>query len=242
LVPELAAVKVGAGKKGLGVTLQSVIEREKKIAEEEGRRKTRETTLMNPVRRKVFELVCRRPCVTFSGCARLSGLTINNLKWHLMKLADSGYVTVEKRRGASIVYPNELLEPALKEAFAALEERGGREIFREIAENRGISMGELVSTTSLDRRIVQKAVSRLEDRGIISRIRDGRFTRYYATKNYDDLRLGSARKLRSFRAHIVRKLAQEGMQPEVIRGDSDALVVHIRAGKERTVLNIHTGF
>ena len=218
-----------------------MIERERRIAESPERKKAIETVLMNPVRRKLFEYVCRHPGVPLVRCAEKVGLSLNNAKWHLIKLAKANYIAMERAGRVNIIYPREILDDELIKILARVARMNADDVLNCIMENGGISRHEIERWLKMAPGRLGKITCSLEQLGVINAIRDGRYVRYYPTGLLPGLKKSSRKRMRGFRSHIMKRFVSEGLQPAVIRADSTALIVQIRSGREKRTINLQLG-
>lgn len=241
LSPDGARGAGGPADAGIAESLQSRLERERKIASEPQGKRLLDAALMNPVRRRMYEHVCRRPFSPLSDAARAVSLGINSAKWHAKMLERAGYIGAERGGKMLLLYPKGMLDDALHKTLASVASLRAGGMLSLVLEQPGITSGEIARELGIAARKVSPAARALAELGLVAAVRDGRYVRLYSSEKAVQMRKMSASRMRGFRAWLVRKVSQDGLQPAVLRADGTALIVQIRAGREKKTLNIRPG-
>jgi DNA-binding transcriptional ArsR family regulator len=216
--------------KGLGRALQSALVQEGP-GEDLG---VDGSGLANARRRAVFALLCLKPCARVGVVGRQLGMSQATVRWHETHLASKGYLDVDGSRA----FPRGLIDPHDAEMFALLATPGRSAVLSACFSDPGVSLLELAGRVGLTRQSVSKIGGELRDLGLITFVEDGRFRRHYPTDVLHRKREANLPRTRSFVEAIVRRLAEEGLAPEILRDAGSGLLVRLGAGASRVVLDL----
>ncbi len=222
---------------GVGRALERMIEQK----EPETRQERRDVSLlMNPVRRKLFEYLCLHPCSHLSQVSRALRVSANTARWHLRKLTRGGLVTTSKSGARTLYYPFDFVSLGSLSIFEFLSDRRMRELYLYLVDHPGSTHSELAKSGELSNQATIRATKKLENLGLVSRIRDGVYARYFPTdillkKKEEDLS-----RMKSFQKAILKRLRSEGLRPNIIRQESSHVMIEFTLGSEKGVLSIST--
>ena len=223
----------------IGDALKRAIAQEKDIEDMEEGKKGEESLLMNSTRLEIFQFLCKNPCSRLRTIAKALELAVPTADWHLRKLSEKGIITGKDLGKNRVYYPAEMIDPKDIEVLALLCQDKTRLIGSAIAENPGITQGQLCKKVGMYQQELSWYTTKLTEKGVISTIKDGKFKRYYIGENLSGV-LSSDRKRRNhFKKTLLKTLKRDGANPEIIRSRGDVLVVQIGAGKEKTILKVN---
>ena len=63
------------------------------------------SVLMNPNRQKILQYLFRYPCTHLNSIARNFNYSVNNTRWHLRKLMETGYINDHKLGNKKLYLP-----------------------------------------------------------------------------------------------------------------------------------------
>jgi DNA-binding transcriptional ArsR family regulator len=223
----------------IGDALKRAITQERAVGDVEKSRKREESLLMNPTRLEIFQFLCKNPCSKLTFLANSLELAVPTADWHLKKMVNAGIVTVKKVGKNKVFYPAEMIDPADIEVLALLTGDKAKLICSTISENPGISQGELGKKLGMYQQEIGWYTGRLTEKGVLKRVVDGRFRRYYLSDEMGNILKSNRKRLNLFKKTLIKVLKSDGMNPEIIRSRGDTLVIQIGDGKDRTILKIN---
>jgi DNA-binding transcriptional ArsR family regulator len=200
----------------------------------------KKTLTMNPRRQEILQYLCRYPCSRLSKIARDLDISNAATKWHLISLADSDFITLQKVKGETVYYPTNMVDKKDIGIFSAMNHERATPILRRIIANSGISQKNLKDEVQLNQRTVVRHTTELENAGLIESIQDGKFMRYYPTKLLSKMNDDYRKRTSKFRKHLLDILKKDGVHPKVVRSTDRALHVKITAGENKSVLELST--
>jgi DNA-binding MarR family transcriptional regulator len=222
---------------GVGRALEKAISR-KEPKDEEGKRGI--SLLMNPVRRRLFEYLCLRPCSHLSEISAALGISPNTAKWHLDKLR-TGRVVAMKTSGRRILYyPIGLIPSNSLEVFGLLNEKKMRSLYVHLVDHPGSTQSNLAKSLKMSNQTVTRSTQKLERLGLMSKIQDGVYTRYFPSDFMLVKKEENFTRAKSFQKNVLKRLTSEGLKPKVVRRTDDILIAEIRLGPKKGILNIST--
>lgn len=222
---------------GVGRAFQRMIGR-KEPEEKEGRRGI--SLLMNPVRRRLFEYLCIRPCSHLSDISKALEVSPNTAKWHLNKLREGELVVSKVSVRRTLYYPVGLVSQDSLGIFELLSEERMREVYVHLVDNPGSTQSDLAKSMKISSQTATRSTQKLEQLGLASKIQDGIYTRYFPTDILKKKREGNFTRQKTFQKNILKKLDGEGLKPKVVRRASVSLIVEISLGAEKSILNVST--
>jgi len=198
------------------------------------------SALMNSNRRRVFEYVAWRPCATTGEVARALEVSDPTAAWHLRKLVEAGYVQ-PMRQGRRVVFHAASLGLEATEAagLAALSEADAASILQFVLATPGLTASELAAKVT--RATAQRPIRALLSAGLIVRIVDGRYRRYYPGSLASSMERTAPRRLRDFRRRLVRRLVHDRLSPEVRAAPGETVEIDLRFGEERATMRLPAG-
>jgi DNA-binding transcriptional ArsR family regulator len=223
----------------IGDALKRAITQEKAVEEVEKDRKDEESLLLNPTRQKIFQFLCKNPCSKLRTIANSLELAVPTADWHLKKLAEKKIVSVRRVGKNKIFYPSEMIDPKDIEVLALLSGDKARLICSAIADNPGISQGELGKRVGMYQQEIGWYTSKLTENNVLNRIIDGKYRRYYLSEELEKILHSNRKRLNHFKKILIRFLKSDGMNPEIIRSRGDTLIIQIGDKKEKTLLRIN---
>lgn len=223
----------------IGDALKRAIAQERTLEDVGKSKKGEESLLLNPSRLEIFQYLCKNPCSKLRAIAEALELAVATTDWHLRKLSEKGLVTAKSVGKVKIYYPAEMIDPGDVEILAILSGDKARLICSIIASNPGINQGELGKKVGMYQQEVGWYTSKLTEKGVLSRVKDGRFRRYYLSENLDSALLSDRKRRNHFKKALLKALKRDGVDPEIIRSRSQTLVLQIGSGKEKTILKVN---
>ncbi|HKW43000.1 MAG TPA: hypothetical protein VJP06_02325 [Thermoplasmata archaeon] len=191
-------------------------------------------SLANARRRQLFRYLCLRPCARIGEIGRELSMSQATVRWHAWDLRENGYIQIEGTRA----FPNGLIDPDDAPVFASLASIGRAAVLASAMSEPGTSFQELAAKTGLTRQSVSKIASELGEFGLLSLVDDGRYRRVYPTEWLARKREANRARMDGFADSLVRRLAKEGLSPELLRRDETALLLRFGIGSHRVVLDL----
>ena len=191
-------------------------------------------SLANGRRRQVYRYLCLRPCARIGDMGRELSMSQATARWHAWDLVENRYLQAEGTR----VFPIGLIDPEDAALFAALASAGRAAILASVFESPGISFQELADRVHLTRQSASKIASELSGFGLLSVAEDGRYRRAYPTDLLVRKRDANRGRANAFGESFLRRLADDGLSPELLRRDETTLLVRFGAGSRRVLLEI----
>ena len=191
-------------------------------------------SLANARRRQVYRYLCLRPCARIGDMGRDLSMSQATARWHAWDLVENRYLQAEGTR----VFPIGLIDPEDAALFAALASAGRAAILASVFESPGISFQELADRVDLTRQSASKIASELSGFGLLSVAEDGRYRRAYPTDLLVRKRDANRGRANAFGESFLRRLADDGLSPELLRRDETTLLVRFGAGSRRVLLEI----
>ena len=183
----------------------------------------KESVLMNPVRLRIFEEICRMPCITPSLVSRRMKFSISTAEWHMKKMVTHGYIHEFKGAKMKGYYATGQISLDEAEMFSAINQSDqGRAIFRLISRNPGSGLKAITSQAGLKYQSVRWHVNVFLKLGIVEELRDGRNKRIYPTVAWEGATT-SRKRSRVFRDLIVKRMKEDRLSP-VIQPSRDYLL------------------
>ena len=215
---------------GIGRALETVLAREgaAEDLEIEG------PSLANARRRQVFRYLCARPCARVGEMSRVLRLSPATVRWHERDLLENGYVEFQGPRP----FPRGLIDPGDADLFSLIASPGRSAVLKVCYADPGISLLDLASAIALSRQSASKIASELSDVGLVNLVEDGRFRRHYPTDALVRKRAANRPRAQAFADAFLRRLAHDGLSPELLRADDSAFVVRFGSNAKRVVLDV----
>lgn len=145
--------------------------------------------LDHPRREKIYETVKRFPGLNWSQLQRETGLSVGALMFHLDQLVEAGVVSRKEspRNNEVLLFARDdedlWRDPRTRVLFGNESTRKVAEI---LTENPGTVAGEIADELGVTPEAVRYHLSKLEDKELVEREREGRKVRYDATEELDD--------------------------------------------------------
>jgi len=218
--------------KGLGKALQDALtgkEDSQQIA-------PAPSPLLNAHRRRIFEYLCLRPFSTSGRIASELKLSSSSVAWHLRSLVATGYVV--HRPDVRIYYPKDLVDFGDASIFMALQRPRRREVFRQVMDTPGISQVEMAEAMNASRQTAGKVAAELEHLGLLTKVSDGRFVRWYSTNMLTEKQDAHRSRSRAYVEWFLRRMEDEGQSPQVLRRTETELQLRMGKGRGRGVLSV----
>lgn len=226
--------------KGVGKALERAITSKKESVQGEIEQKDVKFEFMNKNRQEIFQYLCLHPCGYTSMMSRATKLSLHTINWHLRRLLDAGYISKAERGKRTVFYPKELVSLQDIPIFELLNTDKAKSIYILIAENSGISQGEICNMLGLKHQAVIWYSKKLESLKLISSLEDGKYRRYYPTELLHKKKDESSMRMKLFREWLVNKFKRENLSPTILRTTEDKFVVRIQRGGTKAVLTLHT--
>ena len=216
--------------RGIGRALQRAVSREGLAEESEGEGRG----LANARRRQVFRHLCLRPCARVGTMGRELSMSQANVRWHIWDLVENGYLQFEGAR----VFPVGLIDPEDAALFAVLASAGRAEILTTVFQSPGTSLQELAERVQLTRQSASKIAQELSEFGCLTTSDDGRYRRVYPTNALVRKREANRERADAFSEALLRRLAEEGLDPELLRREETTFLVRFAGGSRKVVLEV----
>jgi len=184
--------------------------------------------LLNPIRRRIYEVVCESPGIYCYRIASELATSHGTLDWHLRKLEKEGLISSTKFGGKRIYYPRKLSSAESAKAFAALRSKTAQEIFRMVINSPGMNQQEIADVVEVHHDTVRYHLSRFESVGLVERFRDGREVRAFLGELGEQLINGSLELVTEhFVVFLVQKLEEGCLTPIVTSQDKDHVSLQV---------------
>lgn len=140
-----------------------------------------EEALGHPRRRRIYEAVKRSPGLNRSQLQRETGLSVGALMFHLDRLLEEDVITRKQspRDNEILLFAEEdedlWRDPRFRILFG---NESTRRVAEELAENPGAIAGDIADELDVTPEAVRYHLSKLEEKELIDRARDGRSVRY----------------------------------------------------------------
>jgi DNA-binding MarR family transcriptional regulator len=216
--------------RGFAKAFKLDIGREKEIVEEAWEVSSGRSMLMNPIRQKILKYLCKYPCTSLSVLSSDLNLAPATISWHLNQLIERKILSEVKNRGKRLFYPPNMINDEMVTVFSLLAKPKIHDIFMKIRESPGISQKELSDELGMGHQSVYTFTNKLENGEIISKLIDGKFTRYYPTKRINELENDQRKNLKEFRKWIIKVLKFDGVNPKLIKVTEQELYLQIQVG------------
>ncbi|MFQ6059682.1 MAG: winged helix-turn-helix transcriptional regulator [Thermoplasmata archaeon] len=224
-------------QKGVGRALEKLISR-KDIEEREEKRGL--SLLMNTQRRRLLEYLCLHPCSSLSGISSSLEISPNTAKWHLDKLKEDGIISKKVSGRKTLYYPTGLISTDDLEIFEILGERRVRALYIHLVDKPGSTQSSLANSLKMSSQTISRATHRLESLGLVNKIQDGVYTRYFPSDLILARKEENFPREKAFQENVLRRLRSEGLKPKIVRRSSSSLLAEISMGRKRGILNIST--
>jgi predicted transcriptional regulator len=195
--------------------------------------------LFNPTRQKILQHLCAHPCDNLTQISKKMGISLPTTKFHLDKLIASGYIVSRPIGKKQIFFIIDMIDDEIIEILAALNEEMVNKIYSQINEFPGISQKELCEILDISHQGISRYLKKLLEFNLIRELKEGRYTRYFATDLLQNLERKNKKRLRGFKKLILQTLKKEGLKPELIRSTEKELVVTIKLGKDVSTLKLY---
>ncbi|MFX0197353.1 MAG: winged helix-turn-helix transcriptional regulator [Candidatus Hodarchaeota archaeon] len=184
--------------------------------------------LLNPIRRRIYEVVCESPGIHFYRIASELATSQGTLDWHLRQLEKDGLLNSTKFWGKRIYFPRMLSNVESARALAALRSKTAQEIFRLVINTPGKNQQEIANVVGVHHDTVRYHLTRFEGVGLVERYRDGREVRVFLGKLGDRLVSGSLELVSEhFVTFLVQKLKEGCLTPIVTSQDKDHVSLRV---------------
>jgi predicted transcriptional regulator len=222
---------------GVGRALERMVKQEGPEKEEERRDVS---LLMNPVRRRLFEYLCLHPCSHLSEVSDALKVSSNTARWHLRKLMGGDLVTMKKVGARTLYYPSDFISHDSLDVLEFLSESKMRRLYLHLVDNPGLTQSDLARSLKLSNQAAIRAMKKLEQLNLVSKIQDGVFSRYFPTELLSEKKEEDSPRMRTFQDNILKRLRSEGLKPKTIRREGSMIIVEFRLGSRKGILNIST--
>jgi predicted transcriptional regulator len=224
--------------KRIGKALETVIRRDEQIVEKVTKKKVIETVLLSTARQDIYQYLCTQPCSWLSKISADLKISAHAVKWHLKKMVEKGYVSEFKIGKKTVFYPAGFVSDDDIKLLAMLNDEKAKLIFIHITENTGCAQKDLTRALGLNTQVIMWYCNALQKLGLIATIQNGRYKRYYPTELLKTRREMNFKRIKQFRDMLLRKLDDDGLQPELTRSTEGLLIVQIGFRTKKYVLNI----
>lgn len=170
--------------------------------------------LLNPIRRRIYEMVCEFPGIHFYRLASMMTTSQGTLDWHLRRLEEEELLRSAKYGGKRIFYPRKLTNVENARAFAALRSKTAQQIFRQVICKSGNNQQKIADAVGVHHDTVRYHLIRFEKTGLVDRYRDGREVRVFLGKVGEQFVNGNLkRNTEHFVTYLKEKLKEGCLTP-----------------------------
>ena len=147
------------------------------------RRVSKKNVLEHDSRSRVFTTISENPGIDVPELARLTGINENTMRYHLVKLVESGRVTYLVKPGVIRYFPNQgSYSPAEQVLIHYLWSDTPRAILLLLRSAPGLTRQQISDTLGITGPSVTRHMEHLIDDGIIENRSSGRSNHYYLAK------------------------------------------------------------
>lgn len=203
-------------------------------------KKPPESVFMNRSRQEIFSYLCQRPCSALANISRDLKMSSITVKWHLEKLVAGKFIVRASAGKKTVFYPFDFIEPAQTAILSCLNENLPKRVMSIILRSGGVSQKELCASLGIGHQTVVYNISKLRKSGLVSAMRDGKYTRYYSTGLLPRMRESGMRRIGQFRKNFLKMLRMDGVSPRVAHSTYGELHVEISRGSDKSILIFHT--
>ncbi len=188
----------------------------------------------NPQRRRVFQSLCVHPCGSLLDAAKALGLSPATVRFHIARLQAAGFVAASEHG----FYPRGLLDPDDIPLFESLSTAAVRRVLATAHRRPGMALIELARETGMTRQATADFLKTFESIGLVTRVNDGKFVRVYPTTTLQERRERHRVRAQHYAREIVRRLAMDGKEAQVLRRTVEACLIRVLQGSSTVVLEI----
>jgi len=192
--------------------------------------------LLNAQRRRIFEYLCLRPFVAAGRLTRDLGISSSSAAWHLRSLVAVGLIAYKE--GPKTYHPKDFVDAQDENLFTVLGAPNRSEVLRCIIDSPGISQVELSEAIRVGRQTAGKIVSELRDLGLVVKVEDGRFARWYPTNLLREKQEAQRARSRGFVDRLLETLEDGRLNPQVLKRTDRELQIRIGKGRGKGVLSL----
>jgi len=225
---------------GFAKAFKRDIGKEDEVAKEHWPVEVTTSVLMNATRKKIFLFLCKNPASHLRVIAQNLGVSSTTASWHLRKLTEGQFITQRSIRKKSVYYPTFLIEAEEVELFSVLATEKYKNLYQQVLKNPGINQKSLSKGLGISHQSVLFLSKKLLSMGLVSKLSDGKFIRYYPTKMLEDRSEEMKRRNKQFRIDIIKYLKQDGLDPKLVKRTDNFLLVDILVGSSRERVKIMT--
>ena len=198
------------------------------------------SVLMNEMRKRIFLFLCKNPASHLRVIAQNLGVSSTTASWHLKKLLQGQFITQRTIKKKSVYYPSFLVEPEEVELFSLLATEKYRNLYKRIIKNPGINQKNLSKELDISHQSVLFLSKKLLSFGLISKLSDGKFIRYYPTNLLETRSEEMKKRNKQFRLDIIKFLKRDGLDPKLVKRTDNFLLVDLLVGSGRERVRIET--
>lgn len=183
-----------------------------------------EAALLAPQRGRLLQFYCLHPLASIAEAARATEMADGTVRWHASRLVDSGWLEIH----GPTYYVKGLVDPADVPVFEVLGGPSACRLLASVFERPGQSVSDLARSARVSRQAASGLVDDLRAAGVLSVVEDGAFVRLYPTRLLAERRDANAARAAAFCQDVLRRLAADGLAPEVLRRTRSEF--HVRFG------------
>lgn len=184
--------------------------------------------LLNPIRRRIYEMVCEFPGIHFFRLASMMTTSQGTLDWHLRRLEEEELLRSAKYGGKRIFYPRKLTNVECARAFAALRSNTAQQIFSQVTYKSGINQQKIADAVGVHHDTVRYHLTRFETIELVERYRDGREVRVFLGKLGEQFINGNFKKdTKHFVTFLMEKLKEGCLTPVDISKNEDQVRLQV---------------
>jgi DNA-binding transcriptional ArsR family regulator len=148
--------------------------------------------------------------------------------YHLKKLNEEKLLKTEKVDGKRIYFPTGLRDVEIERIFMLLQNENARLIFQYIINNDKPFQNEIARELNVHHDTIYYHTTHLEDAGLITKIKEGKFTRFSVADLGQELINGSLNVItEEYVNFIFDKLSSSCHFPEIVERTNDILRIRV---------------
>ncbi len=178
----------------------------------------------------ILSYLSERPCSTSYSISTFMDISERGALWHLRSMCRKEILEEMDVGGKSRFFIIDHIRKEHCMMFSIMSERRHRGIMALIWERPGISVSELCERFGISRQGMWKTMKRLMETGLIRKVRDGKHTRYYPSKEAEELARTYAERRESAASVIERGVKRIGLDCTAISHRNG--ILHLRIGDD----------
>jgi DNA-binding transcriptional ArsR family regulator len=194
--------------------------------------------LMNPRRQRVFEYVWNYPCSHLRRISRELGIPPQSLRWHLLRLRESGLLASAEAKGKTVYYAPWAIRAEDVTLFATLSNGAHGKIVRFVAERKETTQSEIFRGLKTYQQAVLPPLGELTRLGLLRTWKENGKRFYVLGDAHARLQGNYAAASHERLDRLLAVLKRDGVSPKVQSRGDDEVQVQVSSGVQKSVLRL----